>query len=164
MERIEMLSDIELRIKDIDQRRDELKTWMDNHPDHPQYDEAEKLLFEMNKILDSLRMKFKDLEANISGDQKKLPLWNKIFIAISVLSTVRLQKLVPYSEEREEPDDLFFSSQPLAFSAFSIRLLSYFFQLLSYSKNNKFGRPYWRYSQLQNHLALLHIGFSHGLA
>jgi predicted nucleic acid-binding Zn-ribbon protein len=72
MERIEMLSDIELRIKDIDQRRDELKTWMDNHPDHPQYDEAEKLLFEMNKILDSLRMKFKDLEANISGDQKNV--------------------------------------------------------------------------------------------
>jgi predicted nucleic acid-binding Zn-ribbon protein len=72
MERIEMLSDIELRIKDIDQRRDELKTWMDDHRDHPQYDESEKLLFEMNKILDSLRMKYKDLEANISGDQKNV--------------------------------------------------------------------------------------------
>jgi hypothetical protein len=72
MERIEMLSDIELRINDIDKRRDELKKWMDDHPDHPQYDEAEKLLFEMNKILDSLRMKYKNLEANISGDQKNI--------------------------------------------------------------------------------------------
>ncbi len=68
----ELLDDIAVRIADVDAKRSELKALMAAESDEQTKQQAEKVLFEMNKIRDSLQLQYNQLEDDLTNDEDRM--------------------------------------------------------------------------------------------
>ena len=68
----ELLDDIAVRIADMDAKRNDLKALIAGETDEHTKQQAQEVLFEMNKIRDTLQLQYNQLEDDLTSDEDQM--------------------------------------------------------------------------------------------